>query len=61
MDARTVLRYCVNMEDLPSDRAKLAADIDFDGKITTQDSRWILRTAVGYESGATTLAGIPLN
>ena len=61
VDARSVLRFCVNMEELPSERALLAADIDFDGKITTQDSRWILRTAVGYESGATTLAGIKPN
>ena len=58
MDARTVLRVCVNMDKLTSKRASLAADIDFDGKITTEDARWVLRTAVGYETGATTLAGI---
>ena len=61
LDARVVIRACVSMQEIESERARLAADIDFDGKITTDDARWILRTSVGYDTGATTLAGIEPN
>jgi hypothetical protein len=57
-DARTLLRGFVNMEPITDEDALLAADLDFDGKVTAEDARWILRTSVGYETGATTLAGM---
>ena len=58
MDARIILRSCVNLDQITDEVVRRAADIDFDGKVTSEDARWILRTAVGYETGATTLAGI---
>ena len=58
IDARIILRACVSKEPLEDEYAKLAADADFDGKVTTEDARWILRTSVGYDTGASTLAGI---
>ena len=57
VDARILLRACVGIDTLETDRETRAADLDFDGKISPQDARWALRTAVGYETGATTLAG----
>ena len=57
-DARLVLRACVSLNLLEDAPEKLAADVDFDGRITVEDARWLLRTTVGYETGATTLAGI---
>ena len=58
LDARIVLRACVSKEKLDDENAILAADADFDGKIDAEDARWILRTSVGYDTGASTLAGI---
>ena len=57
-DARIILRMCVSMERLDDENATLAADVDFDGSVTAEDARWILRTSVGYDTGASTLAGL---
>ena len=58
IDARIILRMCVSMERLDDENATLAADVDFDGSVTAEDARWILRTSVGYDTGASTLAGL---
>ena len=40
--ARDVLRYVARLEDL-KDHQKIAADVNFDGKITAEDARILLR------------------
>lgn len=47
-DSRLVLRMTVGL-DFPTERQKLAADVDTIDGIQTSDARKILRVAVGYE------------
>lgn len=47
-DARTALRYSVNL-DTPTDASAAAADVDRDGVVTTTDARLILRVSVGLD------------
>ena len=48
-DARTILRYSVNLET-PTKILRIAADVDGDGKILPADSRLVLRYSVGLIS-----------
>lgn len=50
-DARSVLRYAVNLEEFNEDQI-IAADVNGDGSVGTADARQILRGAVGLENTA---------
>ncbi|MBR3766921.1 MAG: dockerin type I repeat-containing protein [Clostridia bacterium] len=48
-DARTVLRYCVELEKIKNQEDLIYADVNFDGVINASDARHILRTSVELE------------
>lgn len=49
-DARTALRYAVQLDTPNRDWKKTAADTDFSGDVNAADARTILRLAVGIDS-----------
>ncbi len=48
-DARSALRYSVDLEKLKSQEDLIYADVDFDGTVTASDARKILRMSVGID------------
>ena len=58
LDARKVLRYSANLISAPEDMAEgkeffFKNDVDFDGKLTAKDARFVLRMSAKLEKNNT--------